>query len=153
MKRWERWSFNIASLTVAATGLAYFWMKYAMRTDDPFAVVNHPWQSAMLALHLVASPAFILLFGIILNSHIMRKLRVPDARNRRSGFLSLGTLALMVCSGYVLQVVTDERWMTALVAAHVASGILFSGAYAVHLFISMRLVRRGRVSEAVREVA
>jgi hypothetical protein len=153
MTRWEHWSFNAASLTVAVTGLAYFWMKYAMRTNDPFAVVNHPWQGAMLSLHLLASPVFILLFGIILNSHIMRKLRAPSVPNRRSGLLSFFTLAVMVGSGYLLQAAVGERWTTVLVAAHVTSGVLFAGVYAVHLFISVRLVRRGRASEAIREVA
>src|SRR5687767_13459850 len=101
MKRWERWSFNVASLIVVVTGFAYFWMKYAAQTDDPFAVVNHPWQNAMLTLHLLASPPIVLLFGIILNSHIMKKLRVPRMPNRRSGLLSLGTFIAMVCSGYL----------------------------------------------------
>jgi hypothetical protein len=153
MKRWERWGFNVASLITTVTGLAYFWMKYAITTDDPFAVVNHPWQSATLTLHLLASPPFILVFGVILNSHIMRKLGVARVPNRRSGLLALGTLAAMIGSGYVLQVVTSERWTTALVALHVTSGVLFAGSYAIHLFISMRLVRRGIRVEAVREVA
>jgi hypothetical protein len=153
MKPWERWSFNVASLVVAVTGFAYFWMKYAVQTDDPFAVVNHPWQNAMLTLHLLASPPIILLFGIILNSHIMKKLRVPRMPNRRSGLLSLATFIAMVCSGYLLQVTMNEEWMTALVAVHVTSGALFAGAYGIHLLISLRLVRRGSSVEAVREVA
>lgn len=153
MKRWERWSFNIAAFVVAVTGCAYFWMKYVVQTDDPFAVVNHPWQSAMLALHLLASPPFILLLGIILNSHILKKLRAPRTANRGSGLLSLGTFAAMVGSGYLLQVTMDERWMTALVALHVMSGVLFAGAYGIHLVVSLRLVRRGQRPEAVREVA
>ena len=57
MRTWERWAFNMTSLVVAATGLAYFWMKYMIQTEDPFAVVNHPWQGPMLMLHLLASPA------------------------------------------------------------------------------------------------
>ena len=153
MKPWERWTFNIVSLIIAITGFAYFWMKYAMTTDDPFAVVNHPWQSTMLTLHLLASPPMILLFGIILNSHIMKKLRVPRMANRRSGLLSLGAFVAMVCSGYLLQVTMDERWLGVLVALHVTSGALFSGAYGIHLLVSLRLVRRGARQEAAREVA
>ena len=83
MKRWERWTFNALSFAVAATGFAYLWMKYALQNDDPFAVVNHPWQAGMLDLHVVASPAFILMFGIVFNSHIMKKLRATGLPNRR----------------------------------------------------------------------
>ena len=152
MRRWERWTFNALSLVVAATGFGYLWMKYALGNDDPFAVVNHPWQDGMLDLHVVASPAFILMFGIVFNSHVMKKLRAPRLPNRRSGFVSLGTFAAMVVSGYLLQVSSNEAWLQALVVLHVASGALFSVAYAIHLVLSARLART-RPIPAVREVA
>lgn len=150
MKPWERWTFGLLSLLVGATGFAYFAMKYLMRTDDPFALVNHPWQSAMLSLHVLASPALILVFGIVLNGHIMRKLRVPKQANRRSGMTSLLTFGAMVASGYPLQVVSNETALQVLVAAHVASGVIFSVAYVAHLIISIRLAREWA---AIREVA
>ena len=152
MKRWERWTFNALSLAVAATGFAYLWMKYAVQIDDPFAVVNHPWQMSMLGLHVVASPAFILIFGIVFNSHIMKKLGATRLPNRRSGFVSLGTFAAMVVSGYLLQVSSSEGWLQALVVVHVTSGAVFSIVYAAHLVISARLARF-RPLPAVREVA
>jgi len=152
MKRWERRTFNVLSLVVAVTGFAYLCMKYGLGTDDPFAVVNHPWQSAMLDLHVVASPAFILMFGIVFNSHVTKKLRGPRLPNQRSGLVSLGTFAAMVVSGYLLQVSSNEAWLRALVVLHVASGALFSVAYAIHLVLSARLART-RPIPAVREVA
>ena len=151
MKRWERWGFNGSSLAVTATGFVYFWMKYALDSGDPFAVVNHPWQPAMLNLHVIASPVFILLFGIVFNSHVMKKLQATRLPNRRSGYVSLTTFAAMILSGYLLQTTTDERWLQALVVAHVSSGVVFSVAYGLHIAISARLARRQPV--AVREVA
>lgn len=144
MKRWERWAFNLLSLVVAITGFLYWWMKYVLRSEDPFAVVNHPWQTSVLNLHLLASPSFILVFGIILNSHIMRKLRAGRSPNRTSGLLSLGTFATMVISGYLLQVSSREVWLHTFVALHVTSGVLFSLAYGVHLIINTRIVRAGQ---------
>jgi hypothetical protein len=121
-----------------------------MVSDDPFALVNHPWQSAMLTLHVLASPPLVLVFGIILNSHIMRKLRVPKPANRRSGLASLVTFGTMVATGYLLQVVTHETGLQALLIVHVASGVVFSAAYVAHLIVSVRLARAW---SAVREVA
>ena len=141
MKRWERWTFNALSLAVVATGFAYLWMRYVVQTDDPFAVVNHPWQTSMLSLHVVASPAFILMFGIIFNSHVMKKLGAPRLPNRRSGLVSLGTFAPMVVSGYLLQVAASEAWLQALVVVHVASGAVFAIVYAAHLVVSAKLAR------------
>ena len=141
MKRWERWTFNALSLAVVATGFAYLWMKYVVQTDDPFAVVNHPWQTSMLSLHLVASPALILIFGIIFNSHVMKKLSGTRLPNRRSGFVSLGTFAAMIVSGYLLQVSSSGTWLQAMVVLHVASGAVFAVVYAAHLVISAKLAR------------
>jgi len=153
MKRWERWTFNGCALAVAATGLVYLWMKYGMQTDDPFAVVNHPWQTGMLDLHLVASPAFVMMFGIVFNSHVMKKLRATRLPNRRSGYISLGTFAAMVISGYLLQVSWSEAWLSSLVVLHVGAGVLFTVAYGAHLVISTTLARRQTTGAAVREVA
>jgi hypothetical protein len=152
MKPWERWSFNVVALTVSVSGFAYLWMKYFVQPIDPFAVVNHPWQSAILHLHVLASPPFVLLFGVILNSHIMRKLRATGIPNRRSGLLSLSTFVTMIASGYLLQVSMTEAWLRALVIIHITSGAVFTLAYAVHLTISYRLVQRTRLTE-IREVA
>lgn len=141
MKPWERWTFGLLALVVSATGGAYFWMKFMLISTDPFAVVNHPWQPAMLAAHVVASPALLLMFGVVLNSHILRKLRATGLPNRKTGLLSLGTFFAMVASGYLLQVVTSELLSQALVTIHVATGSVFSAAYAAHLVISVRLAR------------
>lgn len=152
MKRWERWTFNLLALTVAATGFAYLWMKYGVQSSDPFAVVNHPWQTPALDLHVMAAPIFVLVFGIILNSHVMKKLRAPRLPNRKSGMVSLGTFATMVMSGYLLQVTSAETWLQALVVLHIASGTVFSLVYSAHLVISAALGRQQRRT-AIREVA
>lgn len=141
MKRWERWSFNLLAAIVALTGALYLWMKYVLEQDDPFAVVNHPWQAPMLAVHVLASPLFLLVFGIVFNSHIMKKLRASNLPNQRSGLMSLGTFAVMTLSGYLLQISSDEQWLQALVVVHVASGGVFALTYGTHLVISARLAR------------
>lgn len=142
MKRWERRTFNVLAVIVSVTGFLYFWMKYALQSPDPFAVVNHPWQAAMLNLHVVASPAFVLIFGIVLNSHVMKKLRASNLPNRRSGYTSLVTFAAMLLSGYLLQIAADAAVLQMLVSIHVATGAVFSVVYAAHLLISVRLARR-----------
>ena len=107
----------------------------------------------MLSLHVLASPPFILLFGTILNSHVMKKLGATRIPNRTSGLISFGTFAAMVASGYVLQVATSESIRQALVIAHVGSGAVFTIAYAIHLIISVRLVRSRPARPAVQAVA
>ena len=153
MKRWERRSLHATTLIVAVTGLAYLWMKYFVDNPDPFAVVNHPWEGAMLQLHVLASPAFILVFGIVLNSHVIRKLGIARFPNRKSGLLSFGLFAVMAASGYLLQVLTSDAALRALVWVHVGSGAVFCVTYIVHLAIGVRLTRRSITGAPVREVA
>lgn len=141
MKRWERWSINGLSFVIVATGLVYFWMKYLMEPGDPFAVVNHPWQTATLNLHLIASPVLVLIFGMVFNAHVMKKLQASRLPNRRSGYVALATFAAMVCSGYLLQITASVAGLQALVAIHVGSGALFTVVYGAHLVIAVRLAR------------
>ena len=151
MKPWERWSFGILSLIVAVTGFAYLYMKYVLETGDPFAVINHPWQTAMLNLHIFASPLLIVVFGLILNSHILKKLRANNIPNRRTGWISLSTFGGMTLSGYLLQVVSTKAWITAMVSLHISFSVIFSVSYIAHLIISVWLTRR-QLSQAT-EVA
>lgn len=143
MSRWQKYSFSVASGIVTISGAAYFWMKYMMRTDDPFAVVNHPLQPSMLRLHVLAAPAFLVLFGILVNSHVAARIG-RDVPNRRSGMIALVTIAIMTISGYLLQVVTSETWQRACVIAHLASGVVFALSYVTHLAVSARLWATGR---------
>jgi hypothetical protein len=151
VKRWEKWSLNILSVVVGLTGFAYFWMKYLVESSDPFAVVNHPWQVPALNLHVVASPFFILVAGIVFNSHVVKKLRTSRLPNRRSGYTSLATFGTMVLSGYLLQIAVDSWWLQAFMIVHVTAGVVFSIAYGAHLVISLRLLRNPKA--LVREVA
>lgn len=144
MRSWERRLFHAATAAVAITGFAYFWMKYLMQTDDPFALVNHPWQTTMLSWHVVTSPALVLAFGIIFNSHVMKKLKVQGTANRKTGYLSLATFAAMLLSGYLLQVTSTAALLQVLVVVHVSTGTVFALSYVAHLVISWRLSRRGR---------
>ncbi len=143
MRPWERYSLTALTAVLAVTGVAYFWMKYFMTTDDPFAVVNHPLQPVMLQAHVLAAPAFLVVFGIIFNSHIARKIgkKIP---NRRSGLLSLVTLVVMTGSGYLLQVSTAENLRLVWLVAHAGSGVVFSLAYFTHLAIGLRMWVRER---------
>ena len=141
MKTWQRRTFNALVAAVTVTGALYFWMKYGIVTDDPFAVVNHPLQSLMLAAHLVSSPALLVMFGIVFSAHVASKLarRIPL---RRSGLTALATFALMAASGYLLQVVVSETWRLVMVWLHVGSGTVFAVSYGLHLLAGFKLWRR-----------
>ena len=141
MTWWERWAFNLLHGVVAVTGVAYIYMKYVMPATDPFAVINHPWQPAMLALHVVAAPFFIAFFGMLFRSHTLRQLMCRQAGNRRTGWTSLISFSAMALTGYLLQVTANPVWLAGLVWAHVSTSLLFLAGYGVHLVIGWKLSR------------
>jgi len=153
MRWWEQWVFNALHGIVCVTGVVYFCMKYAMATTDPFTVINHSWQPAMLALHLLAAPVFIAFFGMLFRSHTLRQLASPNAGNRRSGWMSLISFSAMALSGYLLQVMSSPAWLTVVVWAHILSSVIFVAGYSVHLVIGWRLSRASSVADSLSEIA
>ena len=141
MRRWEHWSFNALHAIVAASGLAYLYMKYLLVAGDPFAVINHPWQPAVLSAHVVAAPVFVAFFGMLLRSHTLGKLTSPIPANRRSGWFALVSFSAMALSGYLLQVASSPEWIAALLWLHTGTGLLFVAGYGLHLVISWHLGR------------
>ncbi len=141
MSRWESWSLHILTALVSVTGIVFFAMKYMMATADPFALINHPLQPAMLDIHILAAPFLILVLGIMYSSHISDKLDTGNKVNRRSGIAMLLSLLPMILSGYLLQVSTSAFLSKLILVLHLVSGLAFAGTYAFHQWKSIRLWR------------
>jgi uncharacterized membrane protein YidH (DUF202 family) len=124
---------QLCVVLTAATGIVFAWMKYGMKTTDPFSVVNHPMQPFMLAAHVVVAPLLVFAFGWIFNDHIWAKFRSPGAPQRGTGIWSMAAIVPMILSGYLLQVSTAEATRQAMAAAHWVSSGLFVLAYGVHV--------------------
>lgn len=135
---WERWAFNALHAVVAATGFAYLYMKLALVPEDPFAVVNHPWQPATLSIHLIAAPFFIVCFGMLIRSHTLRKLLGSSASGRRTGWTSLLSFSGMAISGYLIQIASTPALIDAAIWTHVATGSVFVAGYGAHFVIGWR---------------
>jgi hypothetical protein len=147
VSRWEKWSFHLLSLIVSLSGIVFLWMKYFVKNDDPFSVVNHPLQPFMLKLHILAAPFLVLLLGTILSSHISMKLRAGTMPNRRSGVVALFVFPLMTFSGYLLQVVTTPGWRRPVLVLHLGSSSIFIVSYLLHQFISLRMQKQGALKQ------
>ena len=127
----------VASLATGLTGLLYAWMRYFVRGDDPFSVVNHPWQPLVASLHILAAPLLVFAIGLIARDHIVGRFRDPRARRgRKTGIVAAGLLIPMVASGYVLQAVGSPGWRDATGWLHLGFGLLYLLLVAAHLRFS-----------------
>lgn len=148
MRTWQRRGFTAASALIIVTGVVYFWMKYCLVSDDPFAVVNHPLQPFMLHAHVLTGPAFLIMFGIVFDAHVAWAFGAAIPL-RRSGLTSLVTVLAMAASGYLLQVVTGEQTRRICAVVHIVSGAVFAGAYVTHMSAAWR--RRRKLLQAPQE--
>ena len=135
MNRLERWSVVAGSFLVTATGVVYLWMKYLLQSADPFAVVNHPWQPAVLKLHILTAPVLVFGLGLIAMRHVLAHWLAGVSHARRSGIAAALTVLPMVLSGYLVQAITDARWLSVTTWVHVATGVVYGAAFALHQFL------------------
>lgn len=141
MKLFDVWGFTVLTVVVAVTGFAYLYMNEFMTTDDPFALVNHPWQGATLAAHIVAAPILVMFFGMLLSVHTLPKLRGRLDVNRRSGHIALWAFIPMALSAYLRQISTAPLWIDIWWWVHVLSACAFVAGYAYHFAVGYRIGR------------
>lgn len=144
MNRFESWLLHLSTAALTITGLVYAWMHYLMKPSDPFSVINHPWEPHFLSTHILVAPLLVLAFGFILHGHILFKVSVGAQTARKSGLLLIPLFAVMVISGYLLQVIVSD-FRKALVWVHLGSGAGWSLFYIGHQVASyaQRRARQG----------
>jgi len=143
MTRFERGLINSSTIVSGLSGTAYGVMKYFMSTDDPFAVVNHPFEPWALTIHILSSPAMLFAVALIAAEHIFPQVGRPGGRPcRGSGMILTACLVPMVATGYLIQVSTHETLRQASVVIHIATGMTYLAAFGVHLAVSRGLAPR-----------
>ena len=133
MSRGQVRYLHASVIAITVTGAAFAFMKYGMQSVDPFAVINHPWQPGMLSAHVIVAPFALFAFGWIFGDHIWPSF-TGRGPNRSTGIASMLLIAPMTLTGYLLQVITDERARHWMAVAHWVTSALFAISYLAHLF-------------------
>ncbi len=141
MSRFERWLLHLSNLAVGGTGVVYALMLYAMESDDPFSIVNHPLQPRMQHLHVLLAPLFIFAVGLVWRRHIWAHFSRGVRRARHSGISLLLLLVPMVASGYLLQTAVEPQWRRIWEISHLVTSGIWILAFIGHFF-AMRSRRR-----------
>ena len=132
MKRWEAWINHAGWSLVALSGLAYGVLKYFLVRPDPDSRLPHPWQPAVLAVHVLAAPVAVFGLGLLFRRHALARLSAGEPARRPTG-IAMTLLAIpLALSGYALQALTGDaarRWTG---WGHAALGLVFAAGYALH---------------------
>ncbi len=132
MSRLQLVWLHLSVVLTAITGIVFAWMKYFLKSNDEFSVVNHPLQPHMLAAHVVIAPLLLFILGWTFSNHIVPKYRYGDGKNRRTGISSAALIIPMALSAYLLQIATNDSLRTAMAWVHWISSGLFLLAYLIH---------------------
>ena len=151
MRPWERRSFNAFHIVVAGTGFGYLFLKYFGNSDSPFDIIQHPWQTPLMAIHIVAAAGFAVLFGILLHSHILPRLRRSRPENRLTGLIAFSSFITMALSGYLLQVSSSLLAVQIWMWTHIIAGFLFVVIYSLHLVFSKRIIEARQRTRAIHQ--
>ena len=139
-----------SALLVGGSGTWLGVMKYLMTTDDPYAVINHPWQPMMLKIHIVSAPLMVFAVGIVFAEHIWKPWRAGLARGRWSGVWTLSTLVPMVFSGYLIQSVTHDSWLNSMIVVHLITGFAYLlGFFGHQIAINVSAWRKQRAQRRI----
>ena len=142
MSWFERWLIHLSNLAVGGTGLVYAVMLYALESDDPFSVVNHPLQPQTQHFHVLTAPLFVFAVGLIWRRHIWGHWSRPTTRSRYSGASLFLLLVPMVASGYLLQTSVEPSWRKVWTVIHLSTSALWVLAFVGHFVSTRRLAAK-----------
>jgi hypothetical protein len=148
MTRPQAWSLHVSTLLVGLTGIVYGYMRYCAQPEDPYSLVNHPWQPALRDAHILLAPLMVFSVGWIWQDHVWKRVRTGFRRRRRSGWALFALAGPMVLSGYLLQVAAEPCWRNVWIVLHVGGSGLWIAVYLVHPWLPRGGGRAGALRAA-----
>jgi hypothetical protein len=140
----EKWLVWLSTAAVGVSGIVYGAMKYVLRSDDPYAVVHHPWQPFFLKLHVLSAPVLVFAVGVVFTRHVVKHWQSGRDAGRGSGVAIVATLVPMILSGYLIQTLTSASWIFRVAILHLAASAIYLGGVVVHEAIARGAERRRR---------
>ncbi len=151
MRNWQAQLLRISTAIVVGTGIIYFVMKDLLTTNDPFAIINHPWQPLFQKLHLLSGPLMIYAVGIYTLSHVIPHLKSRRPLGRLTGVVLCTLTLLMALSGYLIQMISSETWLSRVAIAHIGISFGFTLLFGIHLWLTLD-ERRSRQQQRLAQI-
>jgi hypothetical protein len=132
VKRWEAWVNHAGWILVALSGVVYGVLKYFVTSPDPDSRLGHPWQPAVLAVHVLTAPVAVFGLGLLFRRHALARLSSGEPERRPTGTVMTLLAIPLALSGYVLQILTGDaakRWTG---WGHAVLGLVYAVGYAMH---------------------
>jgi hypothetical protein len=122
---------------IIISGLLLFLVKYYFpKKINEWSILNHPWQSPLLYLHILTAAVFLFIIGQFWTAHISPRLknRSVNKSGLKSGSILILVMVIMCSSGYLIQVVTHILWRDITIWVHIGSSLSWAVMYIYHHF-------------------
>ena len=149
MSWWMVCLLLITLILVAVSGVGLWW---CMEKRDPSKLSASLWELRWRQIHGWGLPGFLIVFGMVLRSHVFKGFQL--GRNRFSGSLLLLCVVWLAVSGWGLYYSADDWWRHFHHQTHEWFGFGLIGLIFAHWIFgyrSRREVQDHRISGAIRQ--
>lgn len=134
--RWARTLFSCSLLLSLVSGLMWFGLGRWGTIEGEFGPEKHSWLAPLAKIHGAGAFAALISFGMILAGHVPAGWRA--GWSRRSGLLSLTTVAVSIFTAYGLYYCGADEWRERIVWVHLIAGLLLPLSIALHVLPGRR---------------
>lgn len=127
----QRFLLHLAIFTLLFSGVIWLIFNFFVDYDSDLRFLS----SWSLILHGAASYVFLVVFGMLLSTHISFNWRVKKNR-RLSGIILTLLFVILILSGYLLYYSGNEAFRTLTSYLHWTIGILSSTIFTAHFLLS-----------------
>lgn len=131
LERWHRRCVYASVALVATSGAVWLIARYFLRHAGEFGETIHPIEPWAMKVHGGAAMIMLFFLGSLMNSHIRRAIKAR--RNLMSGWSMVGSMALLIATGFGLYYLADERTRPLWSLFHWAIGVGLPLVGSVHL--------------------
>ena len=123
----QRFFCHLTIFILLFSGLVWLIFNFAIEANSPFRFLS-TWS---LRFHGAASYGFLIVFGMLLSTHISFNWQVKKNR-RKSGIVLAGIFVILITSGYLLYYASGENFRAFISYLHWILGILATAIFVAH---------------------
>jgi cytochrome b561 len=142
LERWHRRCVYLSWATLLVSGIGWLVARYFLRPVGQFGETVNPFEPWAMKLHGAGAMAMLFFLGSLMNAHVRRALKT--GRNLVSGWLMIGTFALLVVTGFGLYYLAGESDRPVWSALHWVVGLGVGILFVLHIVLG----RRSRVQRS-----
>lgn len=125
---------HLTIFTLLFSGIIWLIFNFFIDHNSDFRFLN-TWS---LMLHGAASYGFLIIFGMIISTHISFNWRVKKNR-RKSGIILTALFTILILSGYLLYYASNESFRNFISYLHWIFGLLATGFFIFHFVKKSKL--------------